>query len=90
MYIVLEYKGAIKYYNEDNFDHDAFWEYMRKISNDNLVFISELQCPDDFVSIWQKSLNRKLNKNNMINSTENLFVHKPLLEKYNLKPISKE
>ena len=30
------------------FDSEAFWEYMRQISQHNQVFISEQTAPDDF------------------------------------------
>lgn len=34
------------------FDHEKFWNVMRKWSLKNLVFISEMTAPDDFYSIW--------------------------------------
>jgi DNA adenine methylase len=34
------------------FDHDAFWDTMRKWSKNNMVFISEWTAPRDFVKIW--------------------------------------
>lgn len=71
------YDNTTKYANK-KFDTTQFWEYMRKISQDHLVYISELKAPDDFVSIWQKDVKRILdvNKSNQFKSTEKLFVHK--------------
>lgn len=64
-------------YSTGRFDSAEFWEYMRKISEKNTVFISELQAPDDFVCVWQKEILRTLNSNNKRpKSVEKLFVHK--------------
>jgi DNA adenine methylase len=72
------YKGTTRYSNSNNFDHDEFWEYMRLISKNNNVFISEINAPDDFISIWEKPFKRVLdvNKDNIFNSIEKLFVMK--------------
>ncbi len=71
------YEGT-KGYENRKFDNSAFWDYMSEISKDHLVYISELNAPDDFVSIWQKPITRTLdvNKNNYFKSLEQLFVHK--------------
>lgn len=64
-------------YSTGRFDSAEFWECMRKISEKNTVFISELQAPDDFVCVWQKEILRTLNNNNKRpKSVEKLFVHK--------------
>jgi DNA adenine methylase len=39
-----------KYFQE--FDHEAFWDIMRKWSKSNIVVISESQAPRDFKCIW--------------------------------------
>lgn len=71
------YDGTTGYGNE-KFDSDSFWDYMREISKNHLVFISEQNAPDDFIPIWKKQLTRTLdrNKNNQFKATEKLFVHK--------------
>ena len=71
------YENTTKYANGD-FNHILFWEYMRKISQDHVFYISELNAPEDFVCIWQKEIRRILdvNKENQFKSTEKLFVHK--------------
>ena len=48
------YKNTTKY-NKGDFDHDIFWETMRKWSKYNHVFISEYSAPDDFICIAEKS-----------------------------------
>lgn len=46
------YRGTIKY--KDSFDHDKFWEWVRWMSLEHEVYISEYEAPDDFVCIWEK------------------------------------
>lgn len=71
------YNNTTQYRNE-KFNSDSFWEYAREISKTHMVFISELSAPEDFVSIWHKSVTRTLdvNKNNYFRSVENLYIHK--------------
>mgnify|MGYP002623562236 CR=1 FL=1 len=64
-------------YRNIKFDSDEFWDYAREVSKNHLMFISELEAPDDFVSIWERPVTRTLdrNKNNQFKSVEKLFVH---------------
>lgn len=65
-------------YSLGEFDHDEFWEYMRKISKDHIVLISEQNAPDDFEIVWEKEQKRALdtNKDNMFTITERLYKWK--------------
>ena len=65
-------------YQGQKFDTNEFWGYMREISKDNKVFISEQNAPDDFECIWEKPFTRTLdrNKNNQFKVTEKLFTYK--------------
>lgn len=49
----VKYRTGTKAY--DVFDNDEFWEIMREWSKNNLVVISEVTAPDDFVEIWSAS-----------------------------------
>lgn len=71
-----------------NFDHDKFWNVMRKWSKNNIVVISELEAPSDFYPIWSKKynmsfLNRKSNTNTKKSFDEQLFIHKNIYNKLN-------
>ena len=44
--------------SRQKFDTNEFWDYMREISKDNKVFISEQNAPDDFKCIWENPLTR--------------------------------
>lgn len=65
-------------YNSEIFNQEEFWQYMRQLSETNIVLISEQHCTDDFVSIWNKPLKRMICnvRDNVFEATEHLFVHK--------------
>lgn len=69
------YQGTTKYAT-DSFDYDAFWNWCRKISKDNYVFISEYNAPDDFECIWSKGVTTSLKVHEHENRTEKLFTYK--------------
>jgi DNA adenine methylase len=37
------------------FDHNLFWEIMRKWSETNDVYISSYEAPEDFECVWEAS-----------------------------------
>lgn len=92
-FLCLDYKdveipqGAIVYadppydnttgYSLGNFNSNEFWDYARKLSETNIVLISEEKAPDDFVSIWHKEQKRMIDNinKNIFTRTENLFIH---------------
>lgn len=51
------YKKQNSYYGEQHdkryFDNSSFWEWCRKMSEYNYVFISEYEAPEDFECIWE-------------------------------------
>ena len=65
-------------YTTGNFNSREFWDYMRKISEKNIVLISEQNAPEDFECIWEKPFTRILdvNKDNQFKVTEKLFKFK--------------
>ena len=54
-------------------DYTHFWNWVREISKDNYVFISEQSAPDDFEPIWTLEVKRTTNKENNFKATEHLF-----------------
>ena len=70
------YQGTKQYSNSISFDHDYFWDVMRKWSENNIVIISEQNAPDDFECIWEKAVSRSIKANDKSISTEKLFIHK--------------
>lgn len=63
-------------YNKNNvgdFDHDKFWNYIREISKNNIVFVSEYNAPIDFEVVSQ--LNKKSTlSGKRLEKTEKLFT----------------
>jgi DNA adenine methylase len=47
---------SVSGYKTAYFDHTAFWEWCRKMSEDNLVFVSEYKAPDYFECVWEGSI----------------------------------
>ena len=62
-----------KGYSTGDFNHETFWDTMRKWSKDNYVFISSEVAPPDFESIWSKSKTRTMSKNLRFSKKEHLF-----------------
>jgi len=75
------YDTGSKFSNKylSGFDHEKFWDVMRKWSKHNLVFISELKknVPSDFSVVWSKSIKRSYNSSSGAKEkTEALCIHK--------------
>jgi len=69
------YKNTAKY----DFDHDLFWEWVRKINRQGCkVYVSEYIAPDDFTCIWEKDAASSLSANGVTEgskkSVEKLFT----------------
>lgn len=69
------YKNTVGYQTGD-FDHNKFWEIMRKWSKKNYVFISEEKAPKDFKVVWEKRKRRTLNSEIRSYKIEKIFVYK--------------
>lgn len=78
IYLDPPYAGTKKYgyTGQTDFDYDYFWEWVRKLSKNNFVFISEQTAPDDFEVVWEKEVKRTTNKANDFQATEHLFKWK--------------
>ena len=59
-----------------NFNHTMFWEWVRLISKNNIVLVSEYNAPDDFECIWSMPVKTHLNNRNKLDKVENLFIYK--------------
>jgi DNA adenine methylase len=94
------YQGTEGYAaNNGEFDHELFWETMRKWSKNNTVFISEQRSPADFISVWSLSKKRTLSTNTKSRKMkkEHLFVYKDsdfyrnfILHKPQTSPVTKK
>ena len=64
------------YANQSKMDYDEFWNWVRKLSKNNLVYTSEQTAPDDFEIVWQQDVVRTTNKENNFKAVEKLFKYK--------------
>lgn len=69
------YKSSKKdYYNRD-FNYDKFYEWCRKMSKNNKIYISECSMPEDFIICWEKEYKRTLaNQSKSIKTIEKLYT----------------
>lgn len=67
------YTNTKKYGTSKNFDYDVFWEWCRRISDGNIVLVSEQEAPNDFKCIWEKDVDRTINCDKNKKAVERLF-----------------
>lgn len=72
------YKGTTQYDFCKGFNHEEFWNIMRKWAKSNKVYVSEYAAPDDFVCIMTVPSRMGLREGNIVNSlrTEKLFTYR--------------
>ena len=76
IYCDIPYKGVKQYTTSKNFNYDRFWNWARKMSENNIVLVSELNAPSDFECIWEQDLLRTIDNAKRVTSTEKLFTYK--------------
>lgn len=78
IYLDPPYQGTKQYgyANQAKMDYEHFWNWVRKISKDNIVFVSEQQAPEDFEVIWHREVKRTAGKDNNYEAVEKLFKYK--------------
>ena len=55
-------------------NHDEFWQWCReRVYDGHKVYVSEYQAPDDFIKIWEKSIQNCVSLNKK--ATEKLFIY---------------
>lgn len=67
------YRGVKQYGVDVNFDSDAFWSWVRELSVDNVVLVSEHEAPSDFECIWEKPVIRTIDNTKRVTAVERLF-----------------
>ena len=64
------------YASQEKMDYVRFWNWVRELSKENYVFVSEQVAPDDFDMIWEMGVRRTNDVNNKVRATEKLFRYK--------------
>jgi DNA adenine methylase len=74
------YENTTEYHSA--FNSTAFWEWVRRMSKDNYVFVSEYSAPSDFVCVSQKSKRNSLGGQGATRKRqEKVFVHESVAKK---------
>lgn len=73
IYCDIPYKNTKQYNTSLNFDYDRFWNWAERMSDKNIVLVSEYQAPDNWDCIWSKDLLKTMNHGNNVESIERLF-----------------
>ena len=74
IYCDIPYKDKKQYGTSKNFDYKAFWEWAEKMSENNIVIVSEEQAPENFKCIWEQEVTRTQDNTKRFKATEKLFV----------------
>lgn len=64
------------YASQEQMDYNRFWNWVREMSRDNYVFVSEQAAPEDFEIIWEMEAKRTNGKDNNFKAIERLFRYK--------------
>jgi DNA adenine methylase len=64
------------YTKNSKFNYEEFWNWVRDISKNNYVFVSEQIAPKDFEVVWEKEVRRTVASSNDFMATEKLFKYK--------------
>lgn len=64
------------YANQPKMNYNDFWDWVRKISKNNIVYTSEQTAPEDFEIVWEQDVVRTTNKENNFKAVEKLFKYK--------------
>lgn len=69
--------------NKD-FDSDEFWDFARKLSDSNIVLISEQTAPKDFMEMWSQDVKRQINtSDDKFIVSEKLYVYEKSFDAVN-------
>ena len=69
------YKDTKQYGTSKGFNHDEFWQWVRDISKNNIVVVSEQQAPEDFKCIWSQEVTRTQDNAKRIKAVERMFTY---------------
>lgn len=71
------YASTTGYKGTGKFNHEQFWQWVREMSKENHVYVSEYVAPDDFKVVWQTQTTTDMRtKNGSSPRVEKLFKYK--------------
>jgi DNA adenine methylase len=78
VYCDIPYKNSSYEMYQENFNHSEFWEWVRKMSKNHIVIVSEYDAPKDFSCIFEKELTTSFDNKQTKKDTEKLFRINPI------------
>ena len=77
IYCDIPYRGTTKY-KTDSFPYEEFYEWVKEMSVNNTVLISEYSMPEEFECVWEKSVTTNLDslRTTASERVEKLFTYK--------------
>lgn len=72
IYCDIPYKNTTGY--QKDFNHEEFWRWAEKSSQDNVVLVSEQVAPNNWKSIWAQPVKRTLDNASRSDVTEQLYI----------------
>lgn len=69
------YKDTKQYGINKSFDYEEFWQWVKDMSTDNIVIVSECQAPEYMTCIWQQEVTRTIDNTKRVSSIEKLFTY---------------
>ena len=73
LYCDIPYYGVKQYGTSKNFDYDRFWNWAEKMSEKNIVMVSEHKAPSGWDCIWKQEVERTIDNNKRVKAVEKLF-----------------
>lgn len=73
LYCDIPYKNTKQYGTSKNFDYDRFWSWAERMSEKNIVLVSEHEAPSGWECIWQQEVKRTIDNTKRISVVEKLF-----------------
>lgn len=70
------YQNTKQYGVSKNFNYEEFWQWVRDMSKNNIILISECSAPDDMKCIWQQEVTRTVDNTKRVKAVEKLFTYK--------------
>lgn len=83
IYCDIPYQNTKQYLYSKDFNYEEFWNWVRVNSKNNIIILTELQAPDDFVCIWEQEVSRSIKIKDKSKALEKLFIHNSLLDVIN-------
>ena len=75
IYCDIPYKGTTKYKTE-SFPYEKFYEWVKEMSINNTVLISEYDMPDEFECIWEKAHKTLIDSNKSSGDKDNIRIER--------------